>query len=241
MNISGNCFINAVIQALLSVDIFREYMNVSNNRLLKILRDIVDNNLASLEQLMAALPWHRTSTQECAHETLTFIIDQCNLSEYTQLKYKRIKICQKCGNSGLDDDLIPILLVEPRNQKVLTEQDIECFSDRVEACTCGLPFQIVNILYSVRNILIVAFNKFGNKFLTICPKQLIFHKSPSRDRLIYRIKAQIDHMGAQHSGHYYAYVNRGDKWYIANDFNIHPIPDVVQTPNTYIVIYELSK
>lgn len=110
-------------------------------------------------------------------------------------------------------------------------------------------------LAMLREIVVLTFNKYQAKAARFFPGELVF-PAVGGGQLVYRQVAQIEHVGGQSSGHYYADVLRdelatgsmvGDepiatndaRFYRANDSSI--VPNAAQpTPNTYMVIYHLA-
>jgi len=62
--------------------------------------------------------------------------------------------------------------------------------------------------------------------------------SLSRDVAQYQLYAVVNHIGGIGSGHYTAYVRRGDSWMCCNDAQVYWIPeDDVVSPNAYLLFY----
>lgn len=235
-NFANNCYFNSVIQALLSLDIFQKCLTTSYNPILSQLRECIKQRSVSLLKVLAKIPWYTIGSQECAHETLTRLIDYCMLSEYFRIKYKRRKECSQCGVTDLPEDDIISIIMHDSNE--LREDNVSVIKNKVDQCECGKPFTLYYIIKTLRNVIIVSFNKFQNKRDISYPLELVFQNKSGQD-LIYDLKAQIEHIGNQKGGHYIAKVKRGSSWYLINDASVYPLAGIDQNPNAFIVIYEI--
>lgn len=107
-------------------------------------------------------------------------------------------------------------------------------------CDCGhkmAKFDRVEVLKMVREVIVVVFNKFGQREALPVPSALTFPRAGGGS-LNYKLVAKIDHSGTLLGGHYRADVFRHDRWWSVNDTSVSagsPQP----TEGTFIAFYHM--
>lgn len=111
-------------------------------------------------------------------------------------------------------------------------------SYKCESCNVTGNYQKYSNLSMLNNIIVLLFNKYGNRRLQWFPPNLSFKKTNNLF-LNYDLMASIEHFGNISSGHYIAHVKRDGKYYTCNDESIIPISSIKPSDNTYMVFYQL--
>jgi uncharacterized UBP type Zn finger protein len=92
------------------------------------------------------------------------------------------------------------------------------------------------ILTMIPEILPIVFKKYDNKILTPFHSTLEFKEKNSNNIMIYKLVAQIEHLGNNYSGHYYTIGVRSDGCKILNDTYVCD-GELKPTKNTYMLFY----
>lgn len=266
-NTGSICYFNTLIQCLLSLpSVNHTVLSVEGGNYLlreyqRVLRAVLpreettphsdrlafaSNNI--LSALRSQLRGDFGTGQECANEAFVFLLQCFNETSVDNLfavRYALAVECPKCAKvtSRSTTTSLHVELFSPA--KIDTQ---ESFTDWLLShesplsyykCECGVVSDNVyryECLRLVREIIAIVFNKYHAKENKWFPEELHF---PSGEKsLKYRLCAQIEHAGSMHSGHYWAIVLRGGKWYNCNDTSVEPATPG-PTPNTYMVFYHL--
>ena len=205
--------------------------------------------------------------QQDIHEALSLILDGLeNIQGINRLfmhRYKWSVFCDKCkkhtGEKMLDGK---VFILEPslkNEQDIIFERvdpdfnktmDLNRFIEIQKSCTdefyacsqCKTKSKKFTETYitMVPEILSIMLKKYKEKILTDFPEMLTFtYIKDKSKKLIYRLVAQVEHLGGMSGGHYYAICKRSDGWKTLNDSSVsdgRPIP----TPNTYMLFYHFD-
>lgn len=229
-NIGNSCYLNSLMQCLLSLRSFTEICKVSVHPLLNRILEARNNLLEVARQM----PWYRPGSQECVHESLTLLLETCGIGNF---KHRRsiVRKCDKCDIKQIvKEDESNILMIDGD----LNPDSLSIAIDDGGPCNCGGRIRVHYILTKVSEVLVVAFNKFIKKSLTIYPANI---NIALKDGILakYTLKAQLEHMGNMSGGHYVARVKR-DKWYYANDSHIEDIMNITINADVFMLFYELN-
>lgn len=232
------CWMNSLLQALLSCEIF--YKTVKDEteittHTLELLHKMINSN--SREQysslILDALGKDLKNTQpknyeiicsgaqQSASEGFVLLLDCIKSLEVKKLFYSRfnndmvspfhtIFDIKRLADVGLIDYL-KYDIIETEGKK------------------------IVRSLTHAPHILVLIFNKYNKKILIEMPKE--FNLSSS---LCYKLKSDILHSGNLNGGHYVARGYRNGKYYMFNDNSVQEIESMKPTVNTYMMFYELE-
>jgi ubiquitin C-terminal hydrolase len=107
-----------------------------------------------------------------------------------------------------------------------------------ECVDCGTKWRHYYILSKISNILVILLEKFNGKKLIDFGESLLFEDEDG-NKVTYKLKAQIEHVGSMGSGHYYCVCKRGNDWYLVDDSNVS-LCQQSPTNNSYLLFYELS-
>jgi ubiquitin C-terminal hydrolase len=186
--------------------------------------------------------------QESASEGLVHFIGQMPKLEYLlSHRYEKYVICGNCNfkSAEVRDTAIHFECFDKDFENITTPEEFsllllskkELMPDyKCDLCNKTSPEtqKIENLKYSP-NVIVILFNKYFNKKLIYCPHEFTM---PGVDIDIkYKQIGQIRHGGSLHGGHYWALINRGDNWFIADDMSIHLVPYSLSA-ETYVVFFE---
>jgi hypothetical protein len=98
-------------------------------------------------------------------------------------------------------------------------------------------------LKSLREIVVIIFNKFLTKDVRYFPQELSFgSKNDGGKGLKYELVGKVEHAGTRVSGHYWAHSlrvnNQSSKWTKLNDTGVS-IGDPAPTAGTFMIVYHL--
>lgn len=273
------CWLNSILQVLLSCSSLNKVLieceaefesNEFAKEYIRLLKAIVPNRpedepidpakfgTASanilrgfVKQLRLKAPSFRIgSSQECADEAFTLIIDLFDHSKVSKLfsnVYELSITCKNCGDivSSTRDKTYKINLF---CQKKLDTVDSFCQYIRVhpseleyykcDKCKKTMPKAYrIEKLKMLREIVVITFNKFHSKDNRWFPSELSFN-AKGGGKLRYKQIGQVEHGGTMSGGHYYANALRGDGFMRFNDSHVGTASGG-PTPLTYMVVYHI--
>ena len=205
--------------------------------------------------------------QQDIHEALSFILDGLeNIPGVNNLFIHRFKwqaLCHKCREwTATQKPTGRVFILEPN----LTIDQDERFKDIDPSCGRSMPLnEFLTVqrsctdddykcprckepgkkftetkLTMVPEILPIMLKKYTAKTVTVFPMELTFSSLHNKNKnLVYELVAQVEHLGGQGGGHYFAICKRSDGWKTLNDNNVSvgiPAP----TENTYMLFYHYA-
>jgi ubiquitin C-terminal hydrolase len=239
-NIGNSCYLNSVIQALLSCHNFNAMMiiwetkNISTEEYNKILKGDV-SHAGSLLQTIMGKGLHY-GHQEDAHEGLLLLLDAFGdeVSKVFTIKH-RTKFKCICGFrniiKGSPELFIDYYGQDSSLESYLLLQTIQPNDYRCDSCKRVNTTRMIKKLYSISDIIIVTFKKYYCKNPIDFPTQITLASS-----LRYQLVAQIEHFGGPHGGHYVTRALRQGTVYLFNDSSI-TVSNFEPTPHTYMIYY----
>ena len=185
--------------------------------------------------------------QECANEGLCYFINALGptIESLFNNVYEMKVVCPSCNKpTSVVRDKSCVVTISDRT--VFTTQQQFCNHLHYRAnplvcwkCECGATSTGITrteTLKSLREIIIVVFDKFSVKEMRWFPQELSFPKIGG-GHMKYELKGKIEHIGNSSGGHYYAHTKR-DKWYCVNDMGVSP-GNGDPTPTTFMAAYHL--
>lgn len=271
------CWFNSILQVLLSCTSLNETLlerenEFTNNefafeyiRLVRALVPAIPDKTINTERLMSAstnilkgmmrqmekkgIKFKFGSSQECADEAFTLIIDLFDNPYVSRLfsnVYELTIKCQFCSKnvSQIRDKSYKINLF---NERILDSAEmfstyIRIHPSELDYYKCEFCKQVmikthrIEKLKMLREIVVITFNKFYSKSERWFPETLEF-ASKNGSVLRYGIVGQIEHGGTMNGGHYYSIAMR-DNVYRFNDSSVSN-SRFLPTPLTYMVVYHL--
>lgn len=242
INAGNTCYLNSIVQALLSCRNFNAIMiiwetkNSSTEQYNKILKGEI-NHAGGLLQTVVGKGLHY-GHQEDAHEGLLLLLDTFGdeISKVFNIKH-RTKFKCMCGFRN-NTKGSPEVFVDyyGNNQQIslqsyLLRQTIRPSDYRCDSCKRVDTTRMIKQLYSISDIIIVTFKQYSHKTQIEFPLELIL--APT---LRYQLVAQIEHFGGPHGGHYVTRGLRQGTVYLFNDSHV-TISEFKPTPSTYMIWY----
>jgi len=202
-------------------------------------------------------------SNQSACEGFTLFVDQVDLGYFYEFRYKELVTCALCKKSKtiICDEMTHFMLpIEDRfmNPKAAEDNTLRDYileqrfttdgykCDATKGCP-GIGRDILHIkrLDMIPECFTVLMPKYSEKMNLYMPDELRFVSKSAKGELsrketnrVYRITALVEHSGSMGSGHYYAFVRRGDNCYAINDNTVMRLDKLTPTINTYMVFYE---
>jgi ubiquitin C-terminal hydrolase len=198
-------------------------------------------------------------SQQCASEGLMMLFDLFDNDKYIKNifshQYKHQILCNECKfvNKNMTVDECMIFDISAKNEekqdlKAMLMKSIEKISDyKCPKCNskndklkktelCVIP-EILIIL--VKRYEVVGNNVQKTSSDVVFPLTLSFEGISNN--MVYEPVAQVEHIGIQSSGHYYAICKRKEGWCKLDDRVVSKVERFEPTENTFIVFYHLVR
>lgn len=186
--------------------------------------------------------------QECANEGLCYFIEA--LGPAVEALFNNVyemkvicPICKKITSNVRDKSLVVTISgrdVFDTQQKFcnhLHYRSSPLVSWKCDGCnTISNNIQRTEILKTLREIVVVVFDKFSTKEMRWFPQELSFPKLGGGE-LRYELKGKIEHSGNSAGGHYWAHTKRNE-WHCVNDSCVMS-GNGEPTPSTFMIAYHL--
>jgi ubiquitin C-terminal hydrolase len=246
-NINSICYLNALIQSLLSCKKFIEAIKNNKNKFMdetnvigllfyniinKMENDITidtDNYIMSLKLNFIG--------ENCSHEALTFIIDKLHFEKLFNIKFEKTIYCTNCDeitHQKIDTCAWYEYFTKSNEGELFTNiinRQIETINDyKCDICKEKKKHIFLNDLILSGEIFVIMFNQYKEK------KKINYEKKLNLSTGIYELVAKINHMGDENSGHYWMVRYTNNKTIAINDMQIMDINDN-NSSNTYMLFY----
>lgn len=248
-NINSICYLNSLIQSLLSCDIFiktiknnkDKFMEETNvigllfyNIIHKMENDITidtDNFIMSLKLDFVG--------QNCSHEALLFIIDKLHFEKTFEMKYEKTIFCTKCDEITkqiVDERVMFEYFTDSKDNINISTKLINRQIDTIEDYKCDICKEknkhvCLCDLISSKDIFVLTLNQFYEK------KKIKYENIINLSTGTYKLVAKINHIGDMNGGHYWMVRYKDDKTIAINDMEIKEINDNNNGINTYMLFY----
>lgn len=256
-NIGANCWLNTMLQTLMSCTGFNQYMQENSDSFvlspvgkeyLKILEENEsDGSIQFLYAFAASLKKPNTlkiSGQQCAHEGLTKFtecLSQVRIDRMFEWIYRTEIECPTCGEKSITRD------VSNSVQHVVTydlpaDKFIDAIRNREGIITeytcekCKVKSNTTRKEKLVRAGEIICVTMEKSQIIRKFPESFII--ASNKGDLSYKLVAIADHYGSYSGGHYAARVLRQGRWFRCNDTQVslsNPIP----TGSESMLLYEM--
>ncbi len=202
--------------------------------------------------------------QEDCCEMITILLDVIN-DEFVYNLFRHVYKCKlfciKCRKSketkedsgfifNINKNLIDKNLIKTENvinrldhnlTKYIRNNYSVCYGIECDNCKSTEIIK-TSQLVSVPSIVLIAFNKYEEKYEYDYPLSLDFiNNSVKKNKHIFKCVSTIHHNGTKNFGHYYSRCLRGDKWYEINDISVSNIEEDIilyeKKANVYVVAY----
>lgn len=246
-NINSICYLNVLIQSLLSCDGFvsaikankEKYMYDTNvigllfyNIIYKMEHDIdIDEDNLTMSKKLEFVG------QNCSHEALVFIIDKLHFEKMFDIKYEKTIYCIECDDitkSKIDTCAMYEYFTSPKDGDFISiiNRQIESSENDYKCDICNKKKHVfINDLISSSKIFVITFNQFEEK-------KIIKYKNVIKlSTGIYKLAAKINHIGNKDGGHYWMVRYKNNKTIAINDMNITGINDDNNNVYTYMLFY----
>lgn len=243
-NINAICYLNALIQSLLSSKSFintieknknnyNEVGKIFYNIIYKINNNIkIDDDNYILSKKLGFLG------QNCSHEALTKIIEILKLENIFNIKYSKYKFCNNCHittQQEIDDRIIYDFFQQnsKNNFSDSLNEEVEFVEDcKCEYCKKKVTHTILTRLIKSSDIFVIMFNQYDDK------KIYHYDKIINLNNNIYKLIAKINHIGNKNYGHNWCIKYIDSKIFEINDENICELLNDSVDQFTYMIFYE---
>ena len=254
------CYLNSIINGLLSLKTFRELIQFMESDIGDIMTRILEDGLNHLEQLRLKLHEKNSDFDFGTHcdpcEALTSILELINLNHLYQkslVKIKRHQSCSICGEASTFDVDDPygnpnILKLKPSNENTVQDevnvyiQNFGSNETKTSYCQfCQKPQPMtLNDSLETSDILIIRIHRFQDNGAIIHKK--VFPNSTIKiGSLTYQLKCFNSHYGSSaKQGHYTSTIPLGKKSYYMYDDSERNLQRTV-SKEPYILFYEKVK
>jgi ubiquitin C-terminal hydrolase len=270
MNTGAICWLNSLMQSLLSCPVFVRRVLGSKRKLGRteigealytvVWTAMYDHDrfpytVGLLKKQITIQKKSFGNGQECASEGLLYLLELVQGSKdyfLSNLFMHRIRCdflceqCRVCRSSGVDYG-ISLQLFQLTTPITTAEEFVANLkvhlSPSDKPCDdCGATLVRRYRLTMVPEIVIVMFNKYGVQVPRLAHYVPRQFTLPGTDgsEMIYMQVAQIEHHGSLHGGHYFAKCLRQGGVFLLNDASCSK-SEFSPTSNTYIVIYNFKK
>ena len=246
-NINSICYLNALIQSLLSYDVFIKAIKKNKEKYMKdtnaiglLFYDIIykmengidiDNDNFEISRHLEFVG------QNCSHEALMFIIDKLNLKLF-DIKYEKTIFCTICDEITkqiIDPCVMYEYFTESKDgifssiinrQIELVEGDYKC-----DICDQRKKHVFLHDLILSSEIFVITFEQCTEK------KKIKYDNIINLSTGRYKLVAKINHRGTKESGHYWMVRYKNKKTIAINDTEIKEINDNNNSTYTYMLFY----
>jgi len=256
-NIGSNCWLNTMLQALMSCTGFNKYMeeNVDSfvlNPVGQAYLEILNENepdssikfLSSLIKTMKKPNSLRLSGQQCTHEGLTKFIEclsQVRIDRMFEWIYRAEIECPSCGEKSITRDInnsvqhvVTYDMPVDKFVSSLRNREVVATGYTCEKCKVKSDTTRKENLVRAGEIICVTMEKAS--IIRQFPEK--FEITSSKGNLKYMLVAIVDHYGSYGGGHYMARVLRQGKWFLCNDIQVSP-SNPKSTGSESMLMYEM--
>ena len=155
-------------------------------------------------------------------------------------------LCSNCQFSAQNDDqLFGLQLVVEKN---LLESLSSCFQDadvqwNCSHCSQSTICKKTSAVLAFPKILLLHLKRFrstGNRVDKITSRFEFPLSNLAFQGQLYNLQAVINHHGSVSSGHYTAFINTNNQWFLCDDEKVSMVDSqCVVTPDAYILMYKL--
>lgn len=246
INTGNTCYLNSILQALLSCQSFNEVMIIleHQNKITKLYNRILMGDCNNPVELLSAIIEKRKykdtnlhmGHHEDANESFLMLLEEIgdDILKVFNIKHQ-IKLSCSCGFKNSRKDVPEIFLDYYSNEislvKYLVYQKTHPKDYKCPSCKGIATTRLKKKIYSISNVIIITFKKYTVKDHIDFP---LFINLASNLR--YKLVAQIEHFGDAQGGHYITRALRQNTVYIFNDNSVTP-SSFVPTPDTYMIFY----
>ena len=250
-NIGSICYLNSLLQALLSCTSFVQqiYHTASGNPIIKQFINVcmynktISNFGINMYNILNKHFHAALYGQHCFHEVFDILMDSIStINELSQLfshTYKTYSFCTKCDRWSRHKDSVENAFMINSETKITEDciQTPEIQLDNLECTTCKDRSQkkIRYVLSVIPEILVIISQNYEKKQYIEFPPTLKF-----TDKLQYIAVAQIEHIGSRTDGHYWTCCRRdlSETWYCCDD-GVITKTEFKPTINTYAIFYHV--
>ena len=248
-NNNSICYLNSIIQSLIS---FNEFINIIKENKEEYLKNNNDIGLLFFNIILKKEKGIKIEDdnyilskkleyegQQCAYEALIKIIDKLKIDDMFKIIYEKSIYCTKCEKitkTTYDTSNIYENFIESKenlsniiNKNLNTIEDYKC-----DNCNKKVKQVIINNLIETNDIFIILYNQYFQK------------KKKKYDNILnlytgnYKLITKIEHIGNIYGGHYWMKKYYNDKIIIIDDINIRE--DELKNDNkskfTYLLFYK---
>lgn len=253
-NVGNTCYLNSMVQCLLSCDSFNEFVfNMRSNTFMTeykrlyysggdvggVLKFIIDGTSGSANTL-------HFGSQEDSNEGFMLLMDAISkhgdVNSVFNIRYISEYHCSLCGYMQTNKDDECEIFISYESPSIDFTNYIKLQTNHIADYKCpkcgktGGTLQTKK-LCRVSDVIVVLMKKYTHKELILLPKKFTIQTFTKPNE--YNLVGTIEHHGSQSGGHYVAQCIRQNKEYMFNDASVTR-HSVSITPNTYVAFYQVE-
>ena len=252
INHNSICYLNSIIQCLLSCNLFvkyivkiREEFSKKKNQLGEaFLKLILKNAKKDPETPYMSMEINKIMNingQQCAAEMLLKLIEDLKIEKLFEQKIEKSFYCMNCNKIvSLKNDILYIHNYSPEDNtkndfnKIINNNFTNIDDYDCPKCKKKTKLIILNILENVSNIFVISFNKYIKKDIIDFPETLILTNKKHK----YQLVGIINHHGNIMSGHYWTEIKRNNEFFNIDDSSVTKIDKYNILKDNFILFYE---
>lgn len=233
LNTGSICYFNALIQCLLSSDVFLRYVLRHNkhNLFSEFLHSIMNDKWDTIFTTRLLQYHNMVKPNQSSSEYFVFLVDLLHLEAIFEITHKLCMECPACGFEKFSKDKSYNMLID-NEFKELFQLVEHLESVKCDHCKTTQTMKRTRTIEGIPPVLALSLNKYYSK------REVKYPNMFQVDNVVYTLIGTIEHFGVLGAGHYVARYCRNGQNVLADDSRMTPLDSIEPTDNTYMVFYQ---